>query len=279
MNSTWPCPSLRVLRAFSGATATQRPGWSACRAAAWTLDCLVRGRQRQRVEEGVEFWREPRLAALYAPGTRYYEERSSGDVYEEVWMVFEADEQLGGILRGLTGDRSWCHILDPEELIVQRLRRLGELVLEQPAGHLCSVPGLALDLIGQLCLSRPIGDGTRLLSEVVAESAAADLVARTEQYIEAHLDRPVQVAELARQLNMSESAYAHAYPRQAGESPYQTILRLKMAAARQLLLRHGLSVKETAARLGFASEFNFSRAFKRHEGMPPSRFAARMRRK
>ena len=46
-------------------------------------------------------------------------------------------------------------------------------------------------------------------------------------------------------------------------------LRLKVQAAKQLLLQDGLNVKETASRLGFSSQFQFSRTFKRVEGISP----------
>jgi len=69
---------------------------------------------------------------------------------------------------------------------------------------------------------------------------------------------------------MSVSAFAHAYPRRAGESPNRTVRRLKLEAAKRFLLQDGLNVKECAERLGFSSEFHFSRLFKRVEGMSPS---------
>ena len=58
----------------------------------------------------------------------------------------------------------------------------------------------------------------------------------------------------------------------AGEPPYRTVLRLKVQAAKQLLLSVGLSVKATAAQLGFPSEFQFSRTFKLVEGVAPKRY-------
>jgi AraC-like DNA-binding protein len=38
-----------------------------------------------------------------------------------------------------------------------------------------------------------------------------------------------------------------------------------------MMTRDGLNVKETAFRLGYSSEFQFSRAFKRLEGVSPMR--------
>ena len=46
----------------------------------------------------------------------------------------------------------------------------------------------------------------------------------------------------------------------------------------ELLLDEGLLVKETAARLGFADAFQFSRAFKRVHGVPPTQLLEARRR-
>lgn len=66
------------------------------------------------------------------------------------------------------------------------------------------------------------------------------------------------------------STFAHTYRKLSGESPYRSIIRLKLEAAKRLLLQERLSVKETAARLGYSSEFQLSRCFKRMEGRSPS---------
>jgi AraC-like DNA-binding protein len=93
--------------------------------------------------------------------------------------------------------------------------------------------------------------------------------ARVECYIREHITRPVRVADLARHVNLSVSSFAHAYSALTDESPYQTVSRLKIEAAKRLLLQEGLNVKETALRLGYSSEFHMSRAFKRLEGVSP----------
>ena len=49
---------------------------------------------------------------------------------------------------------------------------------------------------------------------------------------------------------------------------------MKMESALEHL-RHGESVCETAARLGYANQFVFSRAFKKHFGSSPKNFAGR----
>ena len=47
------------------------------------------------------------------------------------------------------------------------------------------------------------------------------------------------------------------------------IINVRMENARQFLI-DGRSVGETAALTGYKDEFNFSRAYKKHFGIPPS---------
>ncbi|MFZ4599329.1 MAG: helix-turn-helix transcriptional regulator [Terrimicrobiaceae bacterium] len=74
-------------------------------------------------------------------------------------------------------------------------------------------------------------------------------------------------------MKMSLPTFARSYPRIAGETPSRTIRRMKLQVAKSLLLAEGTSVKECAERLGFSSEFHFSRLFKKLEGIPPSKYA------
>jgi AraC-like DNA-binding protein len=115
------------------------------------------------------------------------------------------------------------------------------------------------------------------MADALSRIRCASLPQQVAAFLDAHLEQPLAVADLAAAVGMSESAFAHAYPRAAGETPYQAILRSKITAAKRLLISDGLSVKTTARALGFSTEFNFSRAFKRVEGMAPSHYARQFR--
>ncbi len=57
------------------------------------------------------------------------------------------------------------------------------------------------------------------------------------------------------------------------QSPYQYLLRRKVAHAAERLLDPDMSVKKVADELGFSDPFHFSRVFKKVMGLPPARFA------
>jgi AraC-like DNA-binding protein len=78
------------------------------------------------------------------------------------------------------------------------------------------------------------------------------------------------VADLARVAMMSRSAFAERFRDVVGQTPATYLASVRMQAGMELLARDGLSVAETARRLGYASDAGFSRAFRRHTGSSPA---------
>jgi AraC-like DNA-binding protein len=79
----------------------------------------------------------------------------------------------------------------------------------------------------------------------------------------------IHLPGLAKSLNMSYSRFRRDFNQRFGVSPHQFRLHCKLTEARHLLRSTHLSVKEVAARTGFASEQYFCRLFKEHVGCTP----------
>jgi transcriptional regulator GlxA family with amidase domain len=62
---------------------------------------------------------------------------------------------------------------------------------------------------------------------------------------------------------------------EAGMSPAQLLLRLRMEAACALLEQAGMTVKRAARQSGFGSEYNLRRAFTAQLGVAPSDYQSR----
>jgi AraC-like DNA-binding protein len=80
----------------------------------------------------------------------------------------------------------------------------------------------------------------------------------------------VPVAVLARACGLGVRAFTAQCRAATGLPPAKALLRHRCELAVRLL-HDGHSVAATAEQLGFASQFHFSRAFKRHLGESPSR--------
>src|SRR5262249_8872071 len=75
------------------------------------------------------------------------------------------------------------------------------------------------------------------------------------------------LADIAR---ASRSMFSERFTSVVGMPPARYLARWRMHVASGWLRHERLSVAEVAARLGYESEASFSRAFKRHVGVPPS---------
>lgn len=84
---------------------------------------------------------------------------------------------------------------------------------------------------------------------------------------------PWTVAELAKKVALSRSAFFERFTREMGLPPKEYLLAWRMAEAKDLLRRHDLALAEVAERVGYGSASTFSAAFSRHVGQPPSRYA------
>jgi AraC-like DNA-binding protein len=83
---------------------------------------------------------------------------------------------------------------------------------------------------------------------------------------------PWTVANLAAEAAVSRATFARRFTTLLGVAPLTYVTDWRMALAREQL-RHGDANLATVAHsLGYASEFSFAAAFKRHHGMPPGRW-------
>jgi len=98
-------------------------------------------------------------------------------------------------------------------------------------------------------------------------------------YIAEHPDEHLSLADAAGMTYSSESTLAHAFRREVGVSfkHYQIERRLELADE-YLRVSPTLTIREVAARLGYADPLYFSRLYRRHRGYPPSARRRRGRR-
>jgi transcriptional regulator GlxA family with amidase domain len=80
------------------------------------------------------------------------------------------------------------------------------------------------------------------------------------------------VAALARVAGLSRAPFARRFQRATGTSPLRWLTELRLGLARRRLVESDLALAPIAVEVGYASEFAFSKAFKRLFGVAPSRF-------
>ncbi|WP_269583341.1 helix-turn-helix transcriptional regulator [Roseibium sp. Sym1] len=109
-------------------------------------------------------------------------------------------------------------------------------------------------------------------------SGADARLVKALHYIETHADRAdLTVAEIASEVAMSPSRFAHGFTALYGQSPMQYRKQVRLERARRYLLSAGSSVAVAAEQAGYASQSHFTRDFKSLFGLAPRQYANAMR--
>jgi AraC-like DNA-binding protein len=92
-----------------------------------------------------------------------------------------------------------------------------------------------------------------------------------KEYIHAYYYKNLSITQIASTAFLSPFHFSRLFRQCTGHSPYEYLTRLRIEHAKSMLAQ-GISVTETAFNTGFNSIENFSFAFSRQEGYPPSLF-------
>ncbi|MYM25427.1 helix-turn-helix domain-containing protein [Duganella sp. FT135W] len=119
------------------------------------------------------------------------------------------------------------------------------------------------------------GGQRQFSSELLAQADPQGLHGQLTAWLRARLQQQLDVEQMAAALAVSVRTLHRRLQQEAGMSPAQLLLRLRMEAACALLERPGMSVKRAARQSGFGSEYNLRRAFAAQLGVAPSDYQSR----
>lgn len=172
----------------------------------------------------------------------------------------------------------------PDTLLVREFSAhepsLVPLILGMDGGYDAADPDLrdGDTVVCGLMLSMIASSGLRLWAERGCaperwpHRVADPYIARAIEAVHASPGTPWTVPLLAQTAAMSRSTFAARFHALVGQTPASFVAETRIETAKRLLGEDGLSVVETAHRLGYASEAGFSRAFRRRTGVSPSRW-------
>jgi len=95
---------------------------------------------------------------------------------------------------------------------------------------------------------------------------------RLTAFIDANLDRPLQVAELAAEVGLSRAHFTRAFQSAVGLSPHRFVLSRRLEEVRAALEQTDHDLSTLAARYGFSSHAHMSSAFRAAFGATPSSY-------
>lgn len=172
---------------------------------------------------------------------------------------------LGRPVRGLG-------VIDLEPSLLDAVSRL--LGLLDAPHEIQALAPLVLREITFRLLTGP--EGARL-RQIAAAGAPAQRVARAIRWLRDHFAEPFRIETLAKHVGMSPSALHLHFKSVTALSPLQYQKRLRLQEARRLMVGAGLDAGEAAFRVGYESQSQFGREYRRQFGESPRRNVAALK--
>ena len=226
------------------------------------IEYVARGKGTLTLK-GRESELRPGSVFAYRPFTAHTIQTRMDDPLVKYFIDFSgrrAQQIIGTMVLGAHG---LAHLHDS-----QPVHELYEQVLGtgQNGGGLA--PRLCAGLLGLLSLR--IEENVHASSKT--QGRAGQSFERCRGELQRHFRAILSVSELAERTHFNPAYLSRLFDRFAGESPYEMLIRLKMNEAAAHLVGGRYTVKEVAAQVGFEDPYHFSRVFKKHYGIPPTRF-------
>jgi AraC-like DNA-binding protein len=151
---------------------------------------------------------------------------------------------------------------------------------------LAALNNVAASTVGQVLRKQSLG---LRLAAVIADECAmkaraeifldgAARLAPVLRHVQGNLGQPLGREELARLAHLSPSRFFTVFKETLGICPSAYVQRLRMQQAQQRLINTEQGVAEIGMAVGYDDPFHFSRLFKKHYGISPSRYRIQVKR-
>ena len=124
-------------------------------------------------------------------------------------------------------------------------------------------------LIGQLLI---------MIYRQIPQSPAFDqTVYDIQKQLEGNCSKQYTLEYLSKQYNISVSSLSHRFKRSTGTSVMEYLLYCRIALSKNYLMQSDLNIGQIVEKCGFSDSSNFSRSFKKINGITPSEFRKKHR--
>jgi AraC family transcriptional regulator len=95
---------------------------------------------------------------------------------------------------------------------------------------------------------------------------------RVQEYVSAHLDEPLCLADMAAVAGLSRMHFAAQFRAATGYRPHEYLLHQRVESAKEILSNTAMPLAQVAVALGFQAQAHFSTVFRRLTGETPGRW-------
>ncbi len=121
-------------------------------------------------------------------------------------------------------------------------------------------------------LYRQVLEETFLCARNQTKYGAQELFDSVSEYIHTHYRDNLTVRSLAEQHGVNENRLFYIFQKYAGMGPADYLRTYRLNRAKDLLVTTASPIGEIAEQIGYPDALYFSRIFKKHFGVPPSKF-------
>lgn len=254
-----PHPDLHYFRTSQPSTFQKHQAWAA------SISVVVQGRKVGRVD-GHEYLYEPGRA-LVVTGPATYETAVVQASPSAPYLALAVRLPTEVVVRTLlsvadvegppSGTPAPAFVFDIDQAFADALARL-VVWGDDPRDRKLLFP-LGLEE----CVVRILrSEGAATLRGAVRRDPDSQRIVRAMTLIETRLAEALSVADLAGEVGMSPSHFAHRFRAWAKVSPIQYQKQRRLYRARELLVEQGLLVGEAARQVGYSNASTFSREFR-----------------
>jgi AraC-like DNA-binding protein/quercetin dioxygenase-like cupin family protein len=102
-----------------------------------------------------------------------------------------------------------------------------------------------------------------------------DAISRVRRHIHQNFAQKITLADLAKKAHLSRFRFARLFHQRTGHPPMRYLRRVRVEAAKTLIITSLLPLRAIASMTGLVDEFHLSRVFRAVTGHPPSRVRQR----
>lgn len=163
------------------------------------------------------------------------------------------------LLTSLSLEESRVYRLKNPDRVIRLLDTSAKLLYGKDPSEASRAAGLSMEILVEL-------------SEQCAERNLRPELADALRIIEYNLIHNMGVSEIASTLKISRKQLLLLFKEQFGIAPKQYIMDLRMKQAEIMLKQKNTRIKTIASKVGYSSDVNFIREFRKKFGVPPSQY-------